>query len=468
MDESSLIYEDFQSVAPHSGKTNLLVVLIDLEPGNTEDDKGYEKIEWNSDFIKRANDYFFGKREDTPNSWNSLKTYFETTSLNALEISGIVADVYKADPNKYTMRSILNSYRPYRALHEVFVDAIHHIQETRSDVDWSSFDRNDDGYLDNLHFITNASYNTTRMGEYGRSLWPHKYELEISETPNLDYPVGKVYETTSLGHFTDPNTIIHEQGHVFGIPDYYDYGYTGADYIGCYDMQSHNVFDWNAFSKFTVGWAKPYVVNGEAETTTIKLNSSALTNECIVIPANHNKYNGSAFDEYFLLELYTMDGNNAYDWKRFYGAYTTAAIKIFHVDARLYDIWNRKVPTIDEVLNSNKDQVVLGTNNSYNYKDYAGGYANPNWGDFKTLAIMQNGGVNTFGELDGNSPTSYDYLSMKDLFHTGNSFEFKDYSHFLSKTGKTVTTMDNGDTFPYRITIQNIKNTEAIITIAKI
>ena len=463
MAKSSLVHEDYEIVAPHEGDTNLLVVLLDIPTGNTETDQKYSTIDWTSDNIKKANDYFFGKREDTPNDWNSLKTYYEQVSLNKININGLVADVYTPDPNKHTIKSILENTNPYAALHRLFAEAIEHIETTRTDINWSDFDRNDDGYLDNLHFITNATSATTRLGDYGRALWPHKYGFIIPQTPDLDKPVGNVYETTALGHFSDPNTIIHEQGHVFGLADYYDYGYTGADYVGCYDMQSHNLFDWNSFSKFSVGWANPIVIDGTADSATLKLQSSALTNQCLVIPADHSTYNGSAFDEYFLLELYTADGNNEFHWNKYYGKSITQAIKLYHVDARICRIRNGYEPTLDEIKSSNKNTFAVGTNNSYDYRNYEG-YSG--WGDYKLLALIQQGGKDTFGETDGNG--EYDFLGMGDLFHSGQTFEFDKYKHFLSKTGKTVTTMDNGETFPYRITIQNIANKEAIITVTKI
>jgi hypothetical protein len=330
---------------------------------------------------------------------------------------------------------------------------------------WSKYDRNNDGYFDNLHFVTNLSYSATQQGA-DQPFWPHKWELTMTtDSPGLK---GMVYETTSIGHLEDARTIIHEQSHVFGVEDYYDYSYTGADYLGYADMQSLNCFDWNSFSKFAVGWANPYAVDGTKKSTTITIESAALTNQCIVVPANHDTFNGSAFDEYFLIELFTKDGVNKYDWNDYYiGDFDftkSYGIRLYHVDGRLIDNRGTDLTDWNAVNNAlNKGRYVShGCDNSY----YDGDYVNfPLWQDYKLLTIIQAGGVNTFGQTDGEG--SYDYLSSDDMFYQGDTFTFNDAKAFLSVTNKSVTTMDNGETFPYTISFEEVNQNYAKITFTK-
>lgn len=460
LEESALVYQDFATVAPKTGITNLLVVPINFNT-NSED---ISLITWDDQNLDKVNKYFFGKREDTPKSWNSLKTYFETTSLNEIEIQGYVAEPYTPTASRFTCENVISGgiYR----LQQLFVEAVKYTVENNPRIDWTEFDLNRDGYIDNLHFISNATEATTRIENDSKTmtLWPHKSTIVIAQSGiSSEKPGAKVYEQTSLGHFDDAITIIHEQGHVFGIEDYYDYTYSGADYVGNLDMQSHNVFDWNAFSKFSVGWAKPYVVDGSAYSTTIRLKSSALTNECIVVPANHSTYNNSAFDEYFLIELFTNDANNEYHWGKFFSKDGDAGIKIYHVDARLNSYYYGE-GDIADVKAKPIDTYLTGANNSYNCFDYGGGATKEEWGDFKLLALIQKGGVDTFGKPDNSSKN----LKFDDLFLTGDKFIFHKYAHFLSKTGREITRMDNGENFPYEISFQSVEKDEAIVTISKV
>ena len=80
-------------------------------------------------------------------------------------------------------------------------------------------------------------------------------------------------------------------------------------------MMDFNIIDHNAYSKYALGWIKPYVVTGA---TTITLKPSATSGQAILLPTSTNGWNGSAFDEYMLLEFYTptllnkKDSDSAY------------------------------------------------------------------------------------------------------------------------------------------------------------
>ena len=69
----------------------------------------------------------------------------------------------------------------------------------------------------------------------------------------------------------------------------------------------------------------------------------------------------------------------------------------------------------------------------------------------KLLALIQKGGTDTFGSENGRH-----YLNKTDLFQTGDTFTFSNYAKFLSKSGRNVTTMDNGETFPWKIDFESV------------
>ena len=80
--------------------------------------------------------------------------------------------------------------------------------------------------------------------------------------------------------------------------------------------------------------------------------------------------------------------------------------------------------------------------------------------------VYTKGGVDEFGTID-ETTGKLAQLKYEDLFLTGDSFVFEDYAHFLSKSHKTITTMDNGETFPYAIDFLSVNRNEALIKITK-
>ena len=107
----------------------------------------------------------------------------------------------------------------------------------------------------------------------------------------------------------------------------------------------------------------------------------------------------------------------------------------------------------------------IGPNNSYDYT--ATGTGCPaEWGDFKQLTLIQAGGVDTFGS-DPTNPTGK-YLTLDDMFYTGDSFDFNFAKKFLSKSHRDdIATMDNGESFPYTITFESVDKNNARIRIVK-
>ena len=464
IEEPTLVYDEFNNVASHQGDAKLLIIPINLY----SDNPNFHVLEWTGTSQQKVNNFFFGNSEDLYDKWESVKTYFEKVSKNKLNVDGMMTDIYQVE-SPYSIKYILENVKTdLDIIHQIFEDAVEWVKETYTDVDWTEYDQNKDGYIDNLHFITNATFGTSNLrADSGTSpFWPHSWNI-LQEKGNLESPLPNTYETTCLGHLEKTaKTLIHEQGHVFGIDDYYDYSYVEptVNYVGTFDMQSNNCGDWNAFSKFSVGWADAYYFNGSQDTATIKIKSSALTNQCIVVPANPDTFNGSAFDEYFLIELFTADGVNALDWAANVSDRVNYGVRLYHVNANLYHRTSQTTGIFIEDLNDAKEIYSLGgwvrtgANNSVNCFDYDGVDVSS---DFKLLSLIQKGGADTFGT------GARSQINETDLFYTGDLFTFDNYSHFLSKSGQIRTTMDNGETFPYYISFDYVCREYAEITIGR-
>ena len=71
-------------------------------------------------------------------------------------------------------------------------------------------------------------------------------------------------------------------------------------------------------------------------------------------------------------------------------------------------------------------------------------------------------------EADYTHPSYRHYLNGSDLFKQGDTFDFATYNKFLSKTHQTMTKMDNGETFPYRITFTSMSMDSVTVNIERI
>ena len=459
-DELTFVNSDIKTnYAPATGKQKMLVIPINLQPG-TITEYGY----WNSTNLASINDYYFGSKESTPNGWNSLKTYYETASLGNLNITGMVSDVYSETSSSLTM-SAIDADRTYQSLFVLISRAVSWVENHYPNQDWSEYDTNSDGCIDSIHLITNYyAY------DWNTPLWPHMYETNNTSGTHTN-PVANVYSISAINHVSSARTSIHEQGHIFGLQDYYDYSDSGnsvRDYVGQADMQSHNVMDWNSYSKLSVGWTKPIVVDGKMSSTTVTLRPASLTGDCLLVPVP-NTWNGSAFDEYMLMELFTRDGNNKDDWYNWSGALGTGGVRLYHVDSRIYGYNGSDVDAnhaglggslVDNVKTSNYEHFIVGANNSYDASSYI---SVPGFDDFQLLTLIQRGKVNTFSNSSSNKRH---YLTREDLFITGSVFTFNDYKSFFTKTS-VATTMDDGRTFPYTITFNEVTSSKATITITR-
>lgn len=462
VDKMSMVSSDLKSsYAPSMGDVKMLVIPISFA-GDTAD--GYEDsmYRWSTSMLNNVNKYYFGEDD-------SLMTYYLTASLNQVRFSGKVTSVYQN--TTISIKEILED-GSLNKLYDMIEDAINYVHDNDPTIDWSEYDLNQDGCIDNIHLATDYV-----SREWASNLWPHMFWTNRKGT--IERPLANVYSITSSGYLRDPITAIHEQGHIFGLEDYYDYTENSEiDYIGQLDMQSYNVFDWNSFSKLSMGWVKPYVITGEADKVTLKLKAASINGDCLLIPADYSTWNGSAFDEYFLLELFAPYGNNKKDWNTYRSSLgTTPGVRLYHVDARVYASdkvvpWNPELLIVDDLeaqeINCKEDvakwdYVTKGANNCSDWRAYEGGIEQ--LANYPLLSLIQRNGNATFGKNDSSVRHR---LSSADLFKPGFNFTFDKYSKFLNKELVEQETMNNGEEFPYEISIDSINEDSCVVTVTKV
>ena len=446
-------------ISPSKGNVKMLIIPITLN-GNYTDT-------WTNSRLNAIDGYYFG----TDTNKMSLKSYYETASFGQMNVSGLVTAPYVETSSSLTS-DLVEADSSMSKLFEVIENAVDYIKTEYPEINLDDYDLNDDGAIDNIHLITNFNTSTyqnqTGNEVWSTPLWPHKYQT--NQTGTVASPVANVYSISAINHVYDCVTAIHEQGHIFGLDDYYDYSDSGVDYIGYADMQSYNMFDWNSFSKFSVGWISPYVVTGPTELT---IQAASINGDCVVVPANPDTFNNSAFDEYFLIELFSPYGNNAVNYPK-NGTYQGSTwdyycnnfedlgdygVRMYHVNAQTYRWTGSGFVEFNQHV-TNQYVYIPTDNDGYNYSGRSSYFTD--WANYKELAIIQQGGVDTFGST---SSSARHFLSEDDLFHQGDVFTFNAYKQFLTKNNTVPTTMNNGETFPYKITFTAMSATQTTVKI---
>ncbi len=427
-------YYSSMTKAPSTGDLNILVVPVKLANSS---------LNYNEETRYDIYNAYFGTSEST--GFESVASYFYKSSYGNLRISGVVTPWYET-----TYTASIGSVSQVMRLAST---ALSWYKETFNS-NASEFDNDSDGYVDVICLIYNVPYDYAGND----NLWA--YTSWASNSANIASPsvstffwasVDFMYETSHIE--IDAHTYIHEMGHALGLDDYYNYDDTSReDVAGGFIMQSYNVGDHDPYSKMALGWTSPLLVTGE---TTVTISSFTETGEFLVLKPD-NQMN-SVFDEYIIVDLYTPTNLNEMDantrWATYYPkGPTTTGVRIWHVDARLVDIVNAYNYTITTTISSNSS-VYHATSNS---TDEIYGSIVPTMRNYRLLHLL---------EADGNFDfKNGSYFSDSDMWYEGDSFTLSDYSSSFANS----TVFNNGETFPYKITVDSINDNQATISITLI
>ncbi|MFA6728779.1 MAG: hypothetical protein WCS17_11300, partial [Prevotella sp.] len=409
---------------------------------------------WDTAQLQTVEDLIFD--ESDPESYVS---YYSSVSQGRLTMSGEVSDVYDSN---YTVSELMSGDTGYNKVLQMFTNAVEWLDANDPTVDISNdYDKDNNGYVDNIHFMVDGS----DSNQWSSNLWPHMSQAGNSPASTGEIPTVNTYSLSNLGHLVDSYTTIHEQGHMFGLQDYYDYTQESYfDLIGMADMQDIGMLDWNIYSKMNMGWVDPYYFDGTEDSSTITIEPSATSGDCIVLGQN---WNGNAFDEYITIELFSEVGVNSLTWDDFegYSDLGNGGIRISHVDSRLIGYsYNESLgqwdyENADSVFDSGYDAYGLRYSNSYDSSDYNGCVIDND--NYKLLQVIEADGDNQFGVTHEDY---YPLLSSSDFFKTGDTFSMAEYSNFFHNS----TTLNNGDEFPYEIEFNSVNSDSAEITVTKI
>ena len=470
-------FTTFQDTCPTTGNIDILVLPIE-----------FTDYPFSSRDIEDIKTLTGGTAEDT-NYWESLGSFYEKSSYGNLKFSFTYAEKYslgRTASQYYRDRNGLQDWSTY-----AIKSAVNSYKSKNGSSSTQKFDSNGDGNIDAVIALYSAPYTATEypainsIDPNGDCFWAFQYYAY--EDPNRSSPTVNCYFWSSLYYFyeatgnhashtgIDAHTLIHEMGHVLGADDYYNAENKNSkmdEPSGCKMMMSHNILDHDIFTKLAYGWTTPYVPTDSCEIT---LNPTTISGDCILLA---DSWNGTAFDEYVVLEFYTpthlnyLDSHNLYpgrgynsDW---YG-YTIPGIRAFHIDARLVQDTYRQTGGewtynsgrylsdtevtngVDNVYLGNNSLVRVGTSNTYSYRS----------------DTTKASGFNLIQMLSPRkSQFSFDNPAVNaDLFKAGQSFTLDSSYHAYFPNG---TKFNNGNALPFSFSVVSISDTEAKIAITKL
>ena len=320
---------------PSIGSPKILVIPLSFS------DTSFSKGEL--DKIEKA---YFGKKEET--SWESLRSYYESSSYGKLTFEGMVTD-----PFQYRLSSLETeqSYLAQTLTVSQIVDEVVSSVFTRDNLDPSDYDYDGDGYLDGVEVIYKSSRS---MNANTEGLWwcftSSLFDEPDKNSPKLNRYFWSLYsqiETYYYSDAIDAHTLVHETGHMLGLNDYYNYDGTSFE-GGLVDMMDHNVGDHGAYSKYLLGWVTPKVVDGTSDDFTVTLSSFTDTGDCLILRNTvDDPFNGTPYDEYLMLSYITPTGVNEQDSHGYgefnygYGrgaAYAKSGLLLNHIDNRVISL----------------------------------------------------------------------------------------------------------------------------------
>ena len=308
----------------YQGKRHQLVVLAAFRDQAFEGDEATTLAKWDrifnaenyceDSFAGSVHDYFYAQ------SYGQFNLVFDLIYVNLPDSLSKYRSTAEHDENSQYM-----------------VDDIVDTLQTL-DIDWSLYDWNNNGYVNQLLII----YAGKGMNADGGSntIWPHQWWL----SSHIDMTTGDEYRSYRTVNSADKTfiidcyccvqevvnssnvkssfgTICHEYSHCFGFPDFY---YGSTKYVGAWDLMDSGNYNkkgfcpagYSAHERWLMGWLTPVEL---AEPSTIT-DMPSLSEEGQAYLIRNDDYP----DEYYIVENRQPS--------KFDAELPGAGVVIFHID----------------------------------------------------------------------------------------------------------------------------------------
>lgn len=334
---------------PDNGvKQKLLVAPIKFQK-DTSDPR--DTIDANDELLAKINLSFTGTDEalQTASGSNiySVKSFYEKSSFNKGAFDVVVLPCWieyngtaRAFQNQASQGGGVSMSAYVKTWYKAeYAKAGHGALGADWQYTWSDFDSDKDGFIDLVWQVYAYPY-TENSTEFWWAYVTYTGQQKNAVDPNIQTLAWASTNFMSKFNGYDTHTFIHETGHTFGVNDYYDYNNSWKP-MGGVDYMDRNLGDHCAYTKFMYGWVEPMIMTEEAlangKVAEITLRPQTTTGDCLVLASPD--YNGTAYDEYFMVELVGPYGLCERDYKSGYESvkgFTKPGIRITHVDARMY------------------------------------------------------------------------------------------------------------------------------------
>ena len=221
-------------------------------------------------------------------------------------------------------------------------------------VDFSQYDYDNDGVVDNIAIIY-AGYGEADDPNGKEFIWPHAANMEENWGISIAEDGKKIshyFCSNEVRYNSDANvkvptgigTVVHEFGHVLGLPDLYDVSYNmvssmlqyGLYYwdtmaAGSYSNNMNTPPTFSSYERMVLGWMKPQDVSADIDSIAC-LPNLAESNKALRV-----KVPGTD-SEYFMLEYRQQKGWDKYIYDH--------GLLVWHID-EVDSLWKRNTINID-------------------------------------------------------------------------------------------------------------------------
>ncbi len=236
------------------------------------------------------------------------------------------------------------------------------------EVDFSKYDTDGDGYIDNIYVFYAGGGEATGGG--ANSVWPHSWDIDAANVGTYSY------DGVTVNHYACSNeweaqsqkpggigTFVHEFSHVLGLPDLYATTYTSAFTPGTWSVLDYGPYNndgrtppaYSAYERNALGWMEPKVLG---EPATVSMKPITDSNEAYIIPTSKK-------NEFFLVENRQQEG-----WDEFIPGH---GMLVWHIDY-VQSVWDgnkvnntasHQYVDLEEANNSTVDTPTARAGNSF-------------------------------------------------------------------------------------------------------
>lgn len=237
-------------------------------------------------------------------------------------------------PNKRVYYGGNDGYGNDKRAHEMAIDACNILDE---EVDFSQYDRDGDGVIDNV-FIFYAGKGEHDSGVVN-AVWPHSWDISLA-LPDEEF----IFDGVKLARYACTceypsgykrpdgiGTFVHEFSHVMGLPDLYVTTYTGGFTPGEWSVLDQGPYNndrltppnYSSFEKGALGWLEFLPL----EEGYVELPDLSSTNVAYALPTENE-------NEFFFFENRQQHGNDEF--------IPGHGMLVWHVDYD-EDIWEKNI-----------------------------------------------------------------------------------------------------------------------------